>query len=81
MAEALNWVSRITSVGLMMVLPALGGRWLDGRQGTSYWALIGLVLGLTIGLWQLMQIAKGSQPGGRKSTQQHPPSHDSESKQ
>lgn len=58
-AEAMQWVSRITTVGLMMVLPAIGGRWLDERRGTSYWALIGLVLGLTVGLWQLLQIAGG----------------------
>lgn len=55
----MNWVSRITTVGLMMVLPAVGGRWLDGRQGTNHWALIGLVLGLAVGLWQLLQIAGG----------------------
>jgi hypothetical protein len=60
MAEALNWVSRITSIGLMMVLPAIGGRWLDGRRGTEHWAVVGLVLGVAAGLWQLMQIARAS---------------------
>jgi hypothetical protein len=55
----MNWVSRITTVGLMMVLPAVGGRWLDARRGTSHWALIGLVFGLAVGLWQLLQIAGG----------------------
>jgi hypothetical protein len=60
-ADAMQWVSRITTVGLMMVLPAIGGRWLDKRFVTNYWALIGLVVGLVIGMWQLMQIAKGKQ--------------------
>lgn len=57
MAEALNWVSRISSLGVMMVLPILGGRWLDNRYGTSYWGMLGLVLGLAIGAWQIALIA------------------------
>lgn len=57
----MNWVSRITTVGLMMVLPAVVGRWLDGRRGTNHWALIGLAVGLAAGLWQLLQIAGGDQ--------------------
>lgn len=56
-AEALNWVLCITSIGLMMVLPAVGGHWLDQRFGTSYWSLIGLVLGLVIGMAQIAVIA------------------------
>lgn len=46
-------------MGLMMALPAVGGRWLDERRETNHWALIGLVLGLAVGLWQLLQIAGG----------------------
>ena len=57
-AEAMNWVSRIISVALMTLLPILGGRWLDGKRGTSYWALIGLVVGLLVGSWQLLQIVR-----------------------
>ena len=64
----MQWVSRITTVGLMMVLPTLGGRWLDERRGTNYWALIGLVLGLTIGMWQLLQIAGGKKRGPTDSS-------------
>ena len=59
-AEAMNWVSRIISVALMTLLPILGGRWLDGKRGTSYWALIGLVVGLLVGSWQLLQIVRES---------------------
>jgi hypothetical protein len=36
MAEALQWVSRITTVALMMLLPILGGRKLDEMRGTGY---------------------------------------------
>lgn len=53
----MQWVSRITSVGLMMVLPIWGGGKLDERLGTQYWALIGLVVGLAIGMWQITMIA------------------------
>ena len=52
----MNWVSRIISVALMTLLPILGGRWLDGKRGTSHWALIGLIVGLLVGSWQLLQI-------------------------
>ena len=65
----MQWVSRITTVGLMMVLPALGGRWLDDRRGTNYWTLIGLVLGLVVGLWQLLQIARPKQRGRADSSE------------
>lgn len=73
----MNWVSRITTVGLMMVLPALGGRWLDDRRGTNHWALIGLVFGLAVGLWQLLQIAGGDKrrrnPSSSKTTTSEKP--------
>jgi F0F1-type ATP synthase assembly protein I len=61
-AEALHWVSRITTVGLMMVLPTIGGRWLDQHYGTSYWGLLGLVVGLAIGMWQITLIAVAAKP-------------------
>ena len=57
MAEALNWVSRISTLGAMMVLPMIGGRWLDGKLGTTYWSPIGLVVGLAVGTWQIANIA------------------------
>jgi hypothetical protein len=52
-------------VGLMMVLPALGGNWLDARLGTRYWIVVGIVVGLTVGLWQVLEIA-GIGPGRRR---------------
>lgn len=74
MSEALNWATRITTIGLMMVLPALGGRWLDGRYGTNYWSLVGLVFGLAIGLLQLVQIAREGTPQRSVKNQNHPSS-------
>jgi F0F1-type ATP synthase assembly protein I len=54
-AEATLWVSRITST----IAPGLLGLWLDDRFGTRYWALIGLVLGLTSGTLHMVQYSKG----------------------
>jgi F0F1-type ATP synthase assembly protein I len=57
-AAAIQWVAKITTVALEMMLPAVGGGYLDRRLGTSYWTLIGLVLGMTVGLMHLLQMTK-----------------------
>jgi len=54
MAVALVWVSRITTVGLEMVLPGLAGHWLDQRFGTQFLAIAGFAFGLTAGIWHLI---------------------------
>ena len=80
-ADAMQWVSRITSVGLMMVLPIWGGGKLDERLGTQYWALIGLVVGLAIGMWQIVMIAVAAKQRDAAKIRQkktQPPSSDSE---
>jgi hypothetical protein len=56
----MQWVSRITTMALMTVLPIVGGRWLDNRFATSYWGLVGLVVGLAVGFWQMMLLAKSA---------------------
>ncbi len=54
---AIEWVSRITTVALEMVLPGLAGHWLDQRWGTSYLTLVGFAFGLTAGIWHLLSMA------------------------
>lgn len=54
MAEALEWVARITAIGLVMTLPGLAGQWLDRRLGTVFFDLLGLGLGFVIGMIQLL---------------------------
>jgi hypothetical protein len=54
MADAMIWVSRITTVGLEMALPAVLGRWLDSHFGTGYWFVLGLVGGPVMGFWHLL---------------------------
>ena len=55
----------ITMVALEMVLPALGGYWLDKRNGTSYWATIGVVVGLVAGMWHLLLMTRAFDSGNR----------------
>ncbi len=57
-----------------MVLPILGGRWIDERWQTRFGSQVGLVLGLTLGLMQLWGIAREGRskrppPGGGRPTQ------------
>ncbi len=56
----MEWVAKITTVGLEMVIPAVGGGYLDRRLGTNYWALMGLVLGVVMGMWHLLQMTKAA---------------------
>ena len=58
MAEAMNWVSKITTVALEMVLPGLAGSWLDNQLETRFLALLGFVLGISLGMWHLIAMTK-----------------------
>ena len=59
-AVAMEWVSQITTVALMMVLPAGAGYWVDKRLGTDPWLLVfGAVGGLVIGMMQLLRMVDG----------------------
>jgi len=59
MGIAIGWVAKITTVALEMVLPAALGAWADDRWGTSFLALLGLAVGVTVGIWHLVQMTKG----------------------
>lgn len=63
----MEWVAKITTVSLEMALPAIGGGYLDTRLGTSYWALAGVVVGVVVGMWHLLQMTR---PRKNESTQQ-----------
>lgn len=64
MALALDWVSRITTIALMMVLPGIAGYWVDGKLGTrALFALLGFGLGMFVGMWQLIKQTRNA-PGG-----------------
>lgn len=66
MVVAMEWVSRITTISLMMVVPAGLGYWLDSWLGTGPWQLIaGAGFGLFIGLQQVLQMTSGGSRGNR----------------
>ena len=58
MAEAMNWVSKITTVVLEMVLPGLAGIWLDNQLETQFLTLLGFALGVSLGMWHLIMMTK-----------------------
>ena len=58
MARAMQWVSRITTIALEMVVPAVAGTWLDHQFETNFLVVVGLVIGVPLGLWHLVQMTK-----------------------
>lgn len=61
MAAGMEWVSQITSVALMMALPAGAGYWVDQQIGTAPWLLVlGAGVGLGVGLMQLLRMTDRS---------------------
>jgi hypothetical protein len=64
LALAVEWVAKITTVGLEMALPAIGGKYLDDSLGTSYWALAGVIVGVVVGMWHLIQMTRSKSTRG-----------------
>lgn len=60
MAAAMQWVARITASAIMMVLPGLGGQWLDQRWGTGYIGLAGFAFGLVAGMMYLIAATRSA---------------------
>jgi hypothetical protein len=71
-AAATQWVAKITTVALEMILPAVAGGYFDRRWGTNYWVLVGLVLGGTVGFWHLLKMTRPKRstrlPGDNKDS-------------
>lgn len=55
MALAMEWVAKITTVGIEMVLPGIAGYYLDAHWNTRFLAILGFALGLAAGIWQLIR--------------------------
>jgi hypothetical protein len=66
LALALEWVSKITTIALEMVLPGALGAWLDRKWDTSWMALAGFSLGLVVGVWHLLKMVSPPQKLGSK---------------
>jgi hypothetical protein len=74
-ALAIEWVAKITTVGLEMVLPGIFGQWLDERWGTRFLGLAGFALGITVGIWHLLRMTPRNPPRSRQADR-----HDSSGK-
>jgi ATP synthase protein I len=59
-ANAMVWVSRITSISMEMVVPGVIGYYLlDRWLGTKVvFLILGLILGFVGGIWQLIKLTK-----------------------
>ena len=63
LASGLEWSSRITTVALEMVIPALLGYWLDQRLGTlPLFIVLGSVFGFVAGLLSLLRLTRPTKP-------------------
>ncbi len=68
----MEWTSRITTISMEMVIPALLGYWLDQKLGTqAVFVLLGAIAGMTLGLWHLLQIT--ASPPAKKPDDRPPP--------
>jgi ATP synthase protein I len=57
--KAMQWVSRITSISMEMVLPGVLGYFVDQWLGTKLvFLILGLILGFVGGIWQLIKLTK-----------------------
>ena len=65
-AEAMKWVSVVTSVVGVMTLPALGGIWIDSLLGTTYlFVIVGVIIGFVGGMYCLLDIVKAKAGAGQ----------------
>ena len=75
---ALEWVGKITTVALVMVVPGIIGTWLDKQWGTEFLALAGFALGLGVGIWHLLILTgtgntkRAKRPDSEKPTKDDP---------
>jgi F0F1-type ATP synthase assembly protein I len=57
LAEAYDLVSRVLTCVMVMILPGIGGDYLDSHYDTSYMMVTGWIIGPPFGLWQLIKLA------------------------
>lgn len=72
MAEAMEWVSRIMSIGIMMAVFPLIGTWIDNKVGTTPTFVLTLgIVGIFAGFYQLLSVTGALKNAGntKKSPQ------------
>lgn len=55
-----------------MILPCLGGLWLDQKLGTRFLSIVGLILGLALGTIHLIAIASAEHSAEKPSNDTTP---------
>ena len=50
----MEWASRISAIGLEIVVCIWLGGWLDKKLETSYWSVVGVIVGPVMGFWHLL---------------------------
>ena len=59
MAEAMKWVSIVTSVVGVMTVPAVAGIWMDNLLGTKcLFLILGVIVGFVAGMYCLLEMVK-----------------------
>ena len=72
MAEAMKWVSVVTSVVGVMTVPPLGGIWIDHLLGTKcLFAILGVIFGFVGGMYTLLNMVN-AEPGAHQSASKAP---------
>lgn len=73
----MQWVSRITTVSLEMIVPGLIGLWIDHELGIlrvfPVFLVLGVILGVAVGIYHLVRMAA---PPARGGTPDRGPSDD-----
>ena len=60
-----QWSARASAIAFEMVVPAIIGIGLDRLCGTVVlFAILGVILGMTLGFWQLLKFAQGEPASG-----------------
>jgi F0F1-type ATP synthase assembly protein I len=77
LSVGLEWSTRLTTIGFVMVLPVLIGYWIDRKLGSKPWGLlVGSGLGFTTALLQLLQLTRRPPPDPMADDPaSSPPSH------
>jgi len=56
--EAMQWVSKITTIGAMFALPPIIGMWLSEKLEIPCIGLLGLIIGFSSGLLGILSMCK-----------------------
>ncbi len=73
MARGMEMVARVMAAAMMMVLPGLGGQWLDRHWGTRWLALVGFTFGISVSIYYLIVITRPAKDSGDPGSRRENP--------